>query len=313
MENKIIDLLNKKNLSKNSIVMYIRQLRILNDNKEITNLDFLKDKKKVMEDIKNKKPNTQRNYLISICSVLKSLVDDENNVQLKKLYDYYFDELMKLSKELKEEQEKNEKSETQKENWIEFKDVQNVLKDMMEEVKDYNKKTITKQQYDKLLKTMILSLYVLVPPRRNKDYQKMEILKTKKIPKEQKNYLSLPLNQFIFRDYKTAKTEMKKNKDGVVVDIPEELRNIINLYLSVRQKPSPYFLVSYDGEPLESVNAITSILNKIFGKKISSSILRHSFLTHHYGKDLDKLKEMKNISEKMSHSTAMQQEYIKKD
>jgi hypothetical protein len=58
------------------------------------------------------------------------------------------------------------------------------------------------------------------------------------------------------------------------------------------------------GEPLVAVNAITRILNKIFGKKVGSSMLRHIFITDKYG---GAKTEMEKDAEAMGHSVAEQQ------
>jgi hypothetical protein len=64
-----------------------------------------------------------------------------------------------------------------------------------------------------------------------------------------------------------------------------------------------------DGEPLDKVNSITRILNRIFGKSIGSSMLRHSYISSKYAAVNE---EMKEDAKNMSHSLGMQKEYIKK-
>jgi len=63
-------------------------------------------------------------------------------------------------------------------------------------------------------------------------------------------------------------------------------------------------LVEASGEPLVAVNAITRILNKIFGKKVGSSMLRHIFVTDKYG---GVKKEQIKDALAMGHSVAEQQ------
>ena len=67
-------------------------------------------------------------------------------------------------------------------------------------------------------------------------------------------------------------------------------------------------MVSYDGNPLSQVNSMTKLFNKIFGKRISSSALRHIFLSDKYG---DTVKDMKEDAEKMGHTVETQKTYIK--
>jgi hypothetical protein len=65
--------------------------------------------------------------------------------------------------------------------------------------------------------------------------------------------------------------------------------------------------VGYDGKALTAVNVITRLLNKTFGKKVGSSMLRHIYLTDKYKNVLE---EQKKDAEDMGHSTGEQKEYI---
>ena len=60
--------------------------------KELKNLDFLEDKKKVMETIENKKLSTRKTYLAAIVVTLMAFEKDV------KLISYYRDEMEDLSK-----------------------------------------------------------------------------------------------------------------------------------------------------------------------------------------------------------------------
>ena len=46
---------------------------------------------------------------------------------------------------------------------------------------------------------------------------------------------------------------------------------------------------------------ITRVLNKVFGKSISTSMLRHIYLTNVY-KDVPQIKKMENLVDQMGHS-----------
>ena len=300
------------NLSQSSIKNYIRNLEILNEDKPLKNLNFLKSKEKIMNMIQDKKPNTQRSYLISIVSVLKYF----DNPQLKKTFEFYYDKMMEMNKELKAQESQNIKSETQEKNWITKEEINDKLNELVDKVKSY-KKSITEKQYYEVLKMIVLSLYVLQPPRRNADYQFMIIVKDD--PTEDKiNFLVYDNQEFWFRRFKTSKTELK-DKDELIIPISDELMENIKLYFNFHPliknkkiqnfKDEVPFLVNFQGEPLLSVNSITYILNKIFGKKIGSSMLRHLYLSHKYGNDLE---QMKKDAVEMSHGLSMQKDYIKK-
>jgi hypothetical protein len=128
------------------------------------------------------------------------------------------------------------------------------------------------------------------------------------------NYLDMKNKQFIFNNYKTAKTynELK-------VDINDELYKVLKLYMSNhphknKLKNKNYdvnLLVDSSGEPYNKSNQITKLLNKIFGSKVGVSMLRNIYLTSKYGKVMQELdKDVKNMS--TSQGVALDN-YIKKD
>jgi hypothetical protein len=51
------------------------------------------------------------------------------------------------------------------------------------------------------------------------------------------------------------------------------------------------FLVKFDGTPLDASNQITRILNKIFDKRVSVSMLRNIYLTDKYSGVMKEMKE----------------------
>ena len=159
---------------------------------------------------------------------------------------------------------------------------------------------------------MVLALYVHNPPRRNKDYQLMNIVKKYNDKYDNDvNYLSYDENKFIFNNYKTSKKYGRQ-----ILDINDELKECIDFYLKYHPKVkgkitktlNTPFLVSHTGNPLVQTNSMTKLLNKVFGKKISSSALRHIFLTDKYKGVVD---EMKEDALMMGHSTGQQKDYIK--
>lgn len=309
------DLENKfknKNISQSSINLYLRNLEKLNDDTPLKNLNFLNP----LETIKNKlvdyKPNTFRGYLISICSALHF----ETGKKMKKLYEEYYNLLMETNKELKEKEKTQEKTETQKENWISWEDVEKKQKDLEEIVNKFkDAKEINQHKYNTLLEYVIVSLYILISPKRNQDWALMNIIyKDEPNLSTDKNYLSYSDETFIFNKYKTSKT-----KGELKEKIPEKLMNIINIYFKfhpllkgkkINKSINIPFLVYYDGKEFSSVNSITRILNRVFDKKIGSSMLRHIYLTSKYG---NTMKEMKEDAQIMGHdvSTAINT-YIKK-
>ena len=309
-KDELVEKLKGKNLSESSIKLYIRNLEKLNGG-ELKDFKFLKNVEAVLDLLKAYKDNTKRSILISIVSILGCCPDDKKIVKLKQKY---YDLMLKKNDEIKEKAT-DEATEEQKENWISWDDVKkrfDELKAVVEEYKDL--KNLSEKQWNDMLYYMILALYIHNQPRRNKDYQYMNVLykyaDKLQIPNDV-NYLSYSDNKFVFNIYKTSKKYGQK-----IEDINEELKKCIDLYLKfhpkingkVKKNTNTSFLVSYNGNPLAQVNSMTKIFNKIFNKKISSSALRHIFLSDKYG---DVVKEMKEDADKMGHSVQQQKEYIK--
>jgi len=306
---EIKDKLKDKKLAESSVNMYVRNIEKLNEDLPIKNLKFLENVDNILAKLEDYKPNTVRNYLISIVSVLSIFKD---NKKIKKLHDEYYKHMIEKAKQIKDS-DNNEKSETQKKNWMTWTDVQKRYDDLKQDVESFvSKKLLNPSQYEKLLALTILSFYVLLKPRRNKDIALLYI--TKKVNDNMpidRNYIDYDNKQLIFNVYKTSKTyDTQDTKYG------NDLQQIINMYVkhqpnlkgTIPKDPEKIFLVNYKGEPLLAVNAITNILNKIFDKKISSSMLRHIYLSDKYK---DTLKEMKEDAKDMGHSSEMQKEYIK--
>ena len=312
---KLIDKMRAKDLSETSIKLYLNNIKKLNDGKDIKNLSFLKNIDDIKSLISNnwQNKNTQRNYLISVVAIL-SLAGPE----YKSLYKEYHLAMMNMNRYLNDLAKKNEKSDTQKKNWIEFDDVKKILENLKSKVDDFvDKKKITKSQYTTLLHYTILALYTLTPPRRNKDYQNMLAVRSKKelgdltdINKKY-NYLDFDNKEFIFNNFKT-----KKNHGQQIIKIEDDLWDVINLYLKfypnkLKKTYIVPFLIDFNGEHLDNINDITNILNTIFDKKIGSSMLRHIYLSSKYG---DVKKEQQKDAEAMAHSVNTQQNnYVKSD
>jgi len=300
MEAEIASKLQQKGLSDSSIKLYMKALKNLNDKKEIKNFRFLTKPEDVLDKLIDYKPTTQRNSIISVVSILKAL----NN----QLYDKYYDIMINMTKSINDASKTNEKTETQKANWMKWEEVEQIFNKMRDELKLLRKPN--EEEYNNLLGTVILGLYTLLPPRRNKDYTEMYITNVKDASKSDtsKNYLDLKKEQFIFNVYKTAK------KDGqLIITIPVELLQLLKMYikhhpLKAQMKDSVVpFLVGFNGHKLPE-NGITRILNKIFKKKVGSSMLRHIYLSSKYGNVLE---QQKTDQKMMSHGALTQKDYIK--
>jgi ribosomal protein L12E/L44/L45/RPP1/RPP2 len=74
---------------------------------------------------------------------------------------------------------------------------------------------------------------------------------------------------------------------------------------------SDYLLLSKNGKPIDS-SQITKLLNKAFGKNVSTDLLRHSFISSKY-ENIPALKEILDTAEQMGHSVLQSLQYIKRE
>jgi len=306
------ELMDTRKVAESTSNAYIKSLYALNGKKAFKNLTFLKNTEQMDKVISEYAESTQRALLATIVSVLGL---HKEKTGFKKVYQHYYDAMMEKSKEARET-ETSEKTVKQKENWISWEDIEKRKEALLEGVRAFaNKKSIDSTQYDTLLQFFVLALYTDVPPRRNQDYLDMYIVKkwNDSMPKD-KNYLDIAGKQLVYEKYKTAKKYATQKQD-----IPDSLWSAIQLFFkfhplwkgATKRKSEPVkLLVGADGTPLTAVNAITRLLNKVFQKKVGSSMLRHIFLTDKYK---DTLEEMKKDSEAMGHSIGQQKEYVRTD
>lgn len=304
------ELMKTRKVAESTAHAYIKSLYALNKKKPFKNLTFLKKVSEVESVIAEYAESTQRGLLATITSVLSMYKDKAG---YKKVFQHYHDKMMERVEEKREEEKEGVvKTDKQTENWLSWDEIQSRKGELKGGLVPGNKRTVDATEYDKLLQYVVLSLYTEVQPRRNQDYLDMYIVKkwNDKMPKD-KNYLDIAGKRFIYEKYKTSKkykTQME--------DIPPALWDTLQLFFKyhplwkgdAKRKADPVkLLVAADGTPLTAVNAITRLLNKVFGKKVGSSMIRHIFLTDKYK---DTLEDMKRDAEAMGHSTLQQREYV---
>jgi hypothetical protein len=251
-------------MKENSKAQYNVYLKIANGGTLPTDLDFIKNKALIMERIEKYSSHTKK----SILSMLQSMCK-VNNVQFR------FDRA--LAEAVKNLKNKNPHDDNP--SWEQVLKIRDDLPNGLEK--------------------MVLSLYTYLPPRRNKDYAEM-IIVNKRVPKDEKNYLWLSQNKFVFRDYKTAGSYGEQ-----MIDIPKELRDIINKYIGKSTKKRSF--LTENGKEFPHDNTMTYVLNRALGQKVGSSQLRHIFLRKEFPDDAGKRKE---FAESMAHSIGTQLNYI---
>ena len=286
-------------LSPNTINMYLAKLRILNENQPLKNLTFLKNVKAISEKLGSiQNDNTRKSYTASIVAVLNRQEDKASKTANEK----YKSMFLKERSIFTDKQALGEKSETQKANWLEQDEVMAIHHELDAKVDAIENKTKLTEKEHKLVEDwLLLSLYVLQPPRRNADYYMMKFgMGTDK----NFNYVCLDKDVYMFNNYKT------KNAYGSEeISIPDKMKPIFKQYLEMTGLKAGDFVLFQRDTRRTSSNSITKALNRILGKKVGASMLRHIFLTDKYG---DVKEEQKKDAEFMSHGSGMQSNYILK-
>ena len=285
-------------LSQKTIQMYLTKLRILNNNDPFTSLAFLKKVdtiKAKLESIQN--DNTRKSYVASIVAVLNRQTDASS----KKANEKYKSMFMKERSIFADKQALGEKSETQKANWMSQDEVVAKHAELDEKVNAIENKTkLTEKEHKMVEDWLLLSLYVLQPPRRNADYYMMKFgMGTDK----NFNYVCLDKGVYMFNNFKTSKGGSEE------IQIPDKMKTIFKQYLDLTGLKAGDFILFQKDTKRTSSNVITKALNRILGKRVGASMLRHIFLSDKYG---DVKEEMKEDAEFMSHGSGTQKSYILK-
>lgn len=242
---------------------------------------FIDEPQKVLEFLKDTTANNRKTILAAL--VVLCIGHD--------CVEPYRNQMLKDAEISNQQQRLQRKSDTQKESWISQKEILRLYRSLERKVMPLWKiPNPTKTQRDLLQDYVILSLYVLIPPRRLMDYTQFKV---RNINKETDNYMDK--RTFIFNKYKTANKYKTQQ-----VNIPPKLKTIVDKWS--RRHTSDYLLVD-DNDKQFTAPKLTLRLNRIFGgRKISVNQLRHTFITDNVLKDLPALAQLDKIAKDMGHS-----------
>ena len=317
---KLKDAIDKKrNIKSNSLNAYLIAIKKVHNamfgDKEMKNIDFLKNEESVIKSIGDLKLNTQKNYLSSIIVSLDAM---NNKGKYDEELSIYRDHLEAVNKVYYEELNKNEKTEDQNENWVSLKELRKVMNGYKSDLIDRNvfkKDSLTKKQFDILQRWVVANLYLHDdnPPVRL-DYGDLEIKKFLDYEKlsddelDENNYLVIKsrTNKFFhFGNYKTKKSQGIKK-----IPVGKVLNSVLNIWLKFNNEP--YLLLDTHGKQMSS-NQLSKYINKVFsptGKKITANLLRHIYITEKF--PVEENKNKKEVAKKMGHSVDTQNTYSKK-
>jgi integrase len=312
-KNKLQD--NRPLLGSNTIRTYVGSLKRIQ--KECPDIklesigDFIKHYKEVIETLKEKMSPIVRKSKIS---AIVSLIDDrhgEHPKELKEALEAYRISMKSDGDIVKKQYLSQEMTDKQKENLISQDDVMKIYASLKAQAAPLFKLSkVNRAQFNTLQSFVLLSLYVLIPPRRSQDYADFRIRNVDENDKRYNYMVNFNKNKkkglctFVFNSYKNS------NRLGTQFahDIPKTLEKIIEQWKQFNK--SDWLLVNSKGEKIDQ-SKMAVWFNNIFEKNISTSMLRHIYATSLLG-DVD-LSKIKEISEAMGHTNIQQTlEYAKK-
>jgi len=204
--------------------------------------------------------------------------------------------------EHKSDEQNQTKNDKQKESMIPKEEVQTTLTKLKVQADHiYKTKDTSAKAMNTLTNYILLCLSsgIYMEPRRSLDWTEMKI----KNKNDALNFYDSKTGKFIFAKYKTAKVYGTQTDD-----VPKELKKILDKW--VKYNPTDFMLFNTKGGKLTSPNIATR-LNEIFGKNISTSALRHIYISDKF-KNMPSLKELQETASALGHSIPQMLEYIKK-
>jgi integrase len=280
---------NRSHLSESSLNTYTSTLRNLfykiygNENFDINKFN---DSKNILKYLEKVEPNKRKSILSSLY-VLTQNKDFQNKMNAD--ISSYNENIKMEIKDPKQEQY-----------WISKEELENVYqREKSKALFLLKKKNLTQDDLNEIQNYILLSLYTLIPPRRSTDFTELKI---KNISPDN-NYIDK--NKFIFNTYKTAKFY------GVQTEtIPKELMSILKKWLKINQ--TDYLLFDSKGGKM-TPSKLTRKLNKIFGKNISTSALRHFYISNKYQDYIKEKDQLETDLKAMGSSGIQIPHYLKKD
>jgi len=311
----------RPNLKTNTIKQYETHLNKLKKIFNSDNWDFLSDPEKVDEALKEKAYTSRRNSFNAIIVLLMALNHDDKYNELIEKYDKMRNT---LNSKYDEEMSSGKISEKQKNNFVEYEKIEEMIKTMENEIKSQGlkkKENLTGKEKELLMVYTLYNMLIRIPTRNDMAGQSL-ISKTayNKLSDEEKknnNYLVKEKNKMfgVYNEYKTSKKYGEKK-----IDIPKDLEKILNMYIKKTGKNMGDILFTTStGNPL-SRNMISQLLMKtskkyLNGASVSTTLMRKIVASHHFGADSEygKLKKkQEELAEKMGHDPAtMEKVYIK--
>ena len=296
---------NRPHLAISSAKTYVSIIRNLSKQMNIdlsTPDNVINNTDDIVEHFKDLEPKLRKTRLSALIVFLdnpKEITEDA-----LKTMDVFRKQMMKDGAEYSRELRLQEKTPKQEDGWMDWNDIITNYKNLEKEVSYFKTQTsLTKQQFKRVQMFVLLSCLLLIPPRRSTDYVMFKI-RNEDINKDNFMETKGRKSYFVFNTYKTAKKYGKET-----IEIPTALKNIINRWKLINK--NDYLLVNSNMDKKINATQLNSMLYDYFNKPLSTSLIRHIFLSEKY-KNVPALQEMQKTADEMGHSLTQALEYVKK-
>lgn len=247
------------------------------------------DHVKVMAHLDKIKYNVRKTILSAVLCISK---DEKANI-----VELFRTQMMDDAQKYNSQERENKMTDAQRENWTSWADILKTFEKLKEKVAWILKTdAVDRENLLELQKYVLLACYVLIAPRRAKDFTEMKV----KDYDDKVNYYVK--GHFHFNDYKTAKVYGHQT-----VKVPKTLEILLTKW--IKKNPGEWLFSDYAGKKLTS-SGISKILNSVFKKNISVNMLRHAYVTDVLGPQIQQLDTQ---AADMGHSSAQQKLYVKKE
>lgn len=287
---------NRPTISNASLLTYSSLLRSMymshNESVDDMNVEWFKNPVHIIQALEDKPHHTRKTAIASLMALIgKEGVD-------KRIIDM----MVADKNSIKQKYTSQEMSDKQKENWMsmdEIKQIESRLFDMVKPILS-QKHSLSPEQHVMLTNWLLVALTsgIYFPPRRSSDWA---YIKLKEYNPETDNYINLKKGVFVLNRYKTAKIYGREE-----ISYGKPFATLLKK--AIARLDGQTYLLENKGKSF-SASLITARLNKLFGKNVSTSMLRHIWTSDKY-KNMPKLKELTENAKAMSHSVEKHLEYI---
>lgn len=288
---------NRPLITDSSVTTYVSMLSNFyyreHDKDTAMDMSFFHNEKRIMDILKDSSASTRKTMLAAIV-----VLNGKDHKQ-----DIISNQMKEDIATTKEEASHQVKTKKQSENWESYDKIKQLQQSYetkaLELLSMKGKLNEAEHEFINRFIMLCISTGVYFPPRRSE----MIFIKIQNADPQNDNYIDMAKSEFVYNQYKTVKKHGQQR-----VKFPPEFKAILKKVLA-KIKGQTY-LLERNGQPFLGTE-LTREMNQIFGKNISTSMLRHIYLSDIY-KDVPALAKMQETAREMGHTITEALTYVKR-